>query len=156
MFSHFIFRFIFLYFFFPDGELKCHCIRTSSGEIISTMSPETTDRVLSRITTFLEPYGDVIQAVDGSLIIRIRFYNLVKLTTFWLAYLDGSLAKNMLEVFLSQETATYDSSNLQLDLEFSLNNYTDAAYQLSMYHSTPIETTSEDVNINLTKTDILI
>ena len=105
------------------------------------MSAETTDRVLSRITIFLEPYGDVIQAVEGSLIIHIRFHNLVKLTTFWLAYLDDSLANQMLNVFMTDEiAASHDPSSLHLDLEFNLNNYVDAAYQLSMHPAAPTTT----------------
>ena len=108
------------------------------------MSAETTDRVLSRINAFLEPYGDVLQAVEGSLIIHIRFHNLVKLTAFWLAYLDGSLASQMLEVFMTEDiSASHDPSSLHLDLEFELDNYVDAAYQLSMHPATPTTTTGE-------------
>ena len=112
------------------------------------MSAETTDRVLSRITAFLEPYGDVIQAVEGSLTIHIRFYSLLKLTSFWLAYLDRSLANQMLDVFLTEKMlATHDPSNLHLDLEFDLNKYVDAAYQISMHPATPDKNNSEHPNI---------
>ena len=102
------------------------------------------DQILTRIASILNPYGDVIQAVEGSLIIRIRFHDLVKLTAFWLAYLDGTLANQMLEVFMTDEiAASYDPSSLHLDLEFNLNNYVDAAYQLSMHPATSITTTGE-------------
>ena len=125
---------MFFYLFFPDGKLKCHCIRTTSGEIISTLSPETKDCVLSRITTFLEPFGDVTRTEDGSLIIHIRFHSLVKLTKLFLACQDGSLAKNMLHVFMTEEMLSmYDPSDLCLDLEFNFDNYVDAAFLLYMH-----------------------
>ena len=128
--------------FFTDGQLKCHCIRTPSGDIICTMGAETSDQILRRITAFLEPYREVIQAVAGSLIIDIRFHSLVKLAHFWLAYLDGSLANQMLQVFMTEHIlASRDPSSLHLDLEFDHNSYVEVAYQLGMHPLTPAITT---------------
>ena len=122
---------------FSDVELKCLCIKTSSGKIIYNISAEIKDEILSRFKELLRPYGDVINATKGSLVIHIRFYSIVKLTTFWLAYLDGSLANQMLDVFLTKEiSASHDPSSLHLDLEFGLNSYVDAAYQLNMHMMT--------------------
>ena len=62
-----------------------------------------------------------------------------------MTYLDGSLANQMLQVFLTEDiSASYNPSSLHLDLEFDLDSYLEVAYQLSMYPSTPaITTTSE-------------
>ena len=130
-------------YYFPDGELKCVCIRALSGESIYDISAEFKDQILLKMTALLKPYGDVIQAVEGSLIIQIRFHSLTKLAHFWLIYLDGSLANQMLEVFMTEEiSASHDPSSLHLDLEFDLNSYVEVAYQLSMHPSTPAITTT--------------
>ena len=91
------------------------------------------DVVLSSITGILEPYGDVLEVEEGSLVIKIRFHSLIKFTSFWLAHLDGSLARTMLPLFLTDELRNRkDSPRFHLEMEFDLNDYVALAYELNL------------------------
>ena len=119
--------------YISDGELKCICIRTARGEIICNIHHEIKDDILALLTSFLEPFGVLISTEKGSLVLNIRFSSLIKLTAFWLAYLDGSLARDMLGIFVTEEMKQqHDIADLRLDLKFTLNDYVKAAYDLDL------------------------
>ena len=89
------------------------------------------DAILRRICTILEKYCKYSGASKGSMILHMQFDSLLKLTEFWLACLNGSLQKELLDVLVTDDIKEqHDPSTLSLDMEFNLNEYVEAAYDL--------------------------
>ena len=102
--------------------------------IISLIKLEgTEDSQFKLISIILTKFGHFTGVSEGSLILHMQFDSLIKLTEFWLACLNGTLQKDLLDVFLTADIKErLDTSTLSLDMAFSLNDYVTAAYNLTL------------------------
>ena len=105
-----------------------------TGGIVAVITPEgTEDAQFTRIARILNKFGIFSGARKGSLILDMQFDSLIKLTEFWLACLSGSLQKELLDVFVTDDIKdNHDLSTLSLDIGFTLNDYVTAAYNLTL------------------------
>ena len=107
--------------------IKCQ----SSGVILATFSPSLSDDILHRMTKYISQYGTLKEYTTGSLVLNISFSSLLKLTSLWMKYLDGSLSRDLLDILTPDRIRQqYDLTTLEIEMEFSLNTYISGAYDL--------------------------
>ena len=115
---------------FALGGIMCR----PSGKLLISLSPEISDDILHNLKKYMNDYGVIKEYTKGSLIANIRFHSLLKLTSFWMKLLDGSLERDLLKILTpSAIREQYDLADLKLNMEFSLNDYVAAAYELILH-----------------------
>ena len=139
---------IYLFIFFSDVQMTLRSIMNPKGGIVAVITPEgTEDSQFRRIAKMINKYGNFSAFSKGSMVLHIQFDSLLKLTEFWLAYLNGTLEKELLDIFVTDSIKEQQgSSNLSIDMGFQLNDYVTAAYDLTLRSPTAVDNEGKSLN----------